>query len=61
MAMLSQFLRIPRNFEIVRICLDQVRGMTEGRNFADIFKCIFLNENWCIFIKISLNFKYEYW
>ena len=28
-----------------------------GRHFAeDIFRCIFMNENLCILIKISLNF-----
>ena len=27
-----------------------------GRHFADIFKCIFLNENIYILIKISLKF-----
>ena len=28
-----------------------------GRHFADdIFKCIFVNEEFCIFIKISLKF-----
>ena len=28
-----------------------------GHQFADdIFRCIFMNEKWCIFIKISLQF-----
>ena len=27
-----------------------------GHHFADVFKCIFMNEKFCISIKISLKF-----
>ena len=27
-----------------------------GRHFSDIFRCIFVNEKFCILIKISINF-----
>ena len=33
-----------------------LRPRQYGRHFPDIFKCIFLNENVCILIKISLKF-----
>ena len=38
------------------VCL-HIEAETNGRNFPDdIFKCIFLNENVLISIKISMNF-----
>ena len=33
-----------------------LRLRQDGRHFPDIFKCIFLNENFKILIKISLKF-----
>ena len=36
--------------------LNTLRPRQNGRRFTDVFKCIFLNENVCIMIKISLNF-----
>ena len=36
--------------------LNTVRTRQNGHNFADIFKCIFLNRNVCISINISLKF-----
>ena len=38
-------------------CVNTLRPRQDGRHFADdIFKCIFLNENFLIAIKISLKF-----
>ena len=38
-------------------CVNTLRPRQDGRHFADdIFKCIFLNENVSIAIKISLKF-----
>ena len=38
-------------------CVNTLRPRQDGRHFADdIFKCIFLNENFLIVIKISLKF-----
>ena len=38
-------------------CVSTLRPRQNGRHFADdIFKCIFLNENVCISLKISLKF-----
>ena len=36
--------------------LNMLKPRQNGRHFADIFKCIFLNENVLILIKISLKF-----
>ena len=36
--------------------INTLRPSQNGRHFPDIFKCIFLNENWGSSIKISLNF-----
>ena len=37
--------------------VNTLRLRQNGRHFPDnIFKCIFLNENWCISMKISLKF-----
>ena len=39
------------------LCINSLRPRQNGRHFADdIFKCIFLNENVWILIKISLKF-----
>ena len=39
------------------MCVNTLRPRQNGRHFADdIFKCIFLNENVWISLKISLNF-----
>ena len=36
---------------------DPVNSSPHGRHFADhIFRCIFVNEKFCILIKISLKF-----
>ena len=37
-------------------CVNTLRPRQNGRHFADIFKCIFLNENVWISLKISLKF-----
>ena len=37
--------------------LNQLRPGLNGNHFADkTFRCIFMNENFCILIKISLKF-----
>ena len=52
----------PAHFSLARdnwsiISVNTLRPRQNGRHFADdIFKCIFLNENVCILIKISLKF-----
>ena len=39
------------------VCINTLRPRQDGRHFPDdIFKCIFLNENMLISIKISLKF-----
>ena len=38
------------------VIINTLRSRQNGRRFADIFKCIFLNENLWILIKISLSF-----
>ena len=40
----------------MRLYTNILRPRQNGRHFADIFKCIFLNENVCVSIKISLIF-----
>ena len=41
----------------IQQCINTLRPRQDGRHFAnDIFKCIFLNENVWILIKISLKF-----
>ena len=54
------FATIPHNWTDPRNlhpCLCTLRPWQNGRNFADdIFKCIFLNENAWISLKISLKF-----
>ena len=43
--------------KLPELCLNTLRPRQNGRHFPDnIFKCIFLNDNVCILIKISLNF-----
>ena len=43
--------------ELYAMLLNSPHTGQNGRNFADdIFKCIFLNENFCILIRISLKF-----
>ena len=38
-------------------CIDILRPRQDGRHFpGDIFKCIFVNEKFCISIEISLKF-----
>ena len=38
-------------------CINPLRPRQNGRHFADdVFKCIFLNENVLILLKISLKF-----
>ena len=40
----------------IKVQLNTLRPRQNGRHFADIFKCIFLNENVWIPLKISLTF-----
>ena len=41
--------------------INSLRPRQDGRHFPDIFKCLFLNENVWILLKISLNFVPEVW
>ena len=44
-----------------QIYFDKLELRQDGKHFADnIFKCIFLNENVLISIKISLSFVYGF-
>ena len=40
--------------------VNSLRSRQNGRHFADVFKCIFLNENLWILLKISLKFVPEF-
>ena len=48
------------NWSGLFVCREQVNSSPPGQNvrhFADdIFRCIFMNEKFCILIKISLKF-----
>ena len=50
----------PMNFALImlmfKLLLTHLSSKQYGHNFADIFKCILMNENWCILIQISLKF-----
>ena len=56
----SIFLQQLQVKKIMQCCLNHMfntlRPRQNGRHFADVFKCIFLNENAWIEIKISLMF-----
>ena len=53
----SSFNKEPHQRDSTHFNLNTLRLKQNGRRFADdVFKCIFLNENVCILIKISLKF-----